>query len=209
MKRKVLQKSTLKNWRTSNGRSKIIAVAGVHSGVGVTHSVLLIANYLRRQKLKVAVVELNGSRHLTRIEQAYEGIGFDSMTTETFKIKQVTYFKNIHKNQLIELYKLNYEVIILDMGVGLSDYAEDYQMADLSLSIGQTSDWKRDELTEFFIGRQQWIGQRTRWLLPFATKGEVKEFSRNHEQKAYGLDFIHDPFVKSKVIDQQLEKLFR
>lgn len=209
MKQKILQKNILKNWQKASGRSKVIAVAGVHTGVGVTHSVILIANYLRRQKLKVAVVEINGCRHLERIERAYEGMGFDGMTTETFKIKQVTYYKNIHKNQLIELYKLNYDVIILDMGQRLSDHAEDYQMADVPILIGQTVDWKREELTEFLIKWQQWIGERTRWLMPFATEGEVKEFRRNHDQKAFRLNFIHDPFVKSKVIDQQIEKLFR
>ena len=209
MKRKVLQKNILKNWQKGSGRSKVIAVVGVHAGVGVTHSVLLIANYLRRQKLKIAIIELNGSRHLERIERAYEGMGFDSMATESFRIKQVTYYKNIQKNQLIELYKLNYDVIILDIGQRLNDHAEDYQMADVPIIIGQTVDWKREELNEFLIKWQQWIGERTKWLMPFATEGEVKEFSRNNDQKAYGLDFVHDPFVKSKVIDQQLEKLFR
>jgi len=209
MKPKVLQKTILRNWQKGSGRSKVIAIAGVQSGVGVTHSAILIANFLRRQRLKVAIVELNGSRHLERIEQAYEGLGFDGVSTEDFKIKGVTYFKHCQKNQLIERYKLNYDVIILDMGQSLCDYGEDFQMADLPILIGQTAEWKREELTEFLIRWQLWIGLRTRWLLPFATEKEVKEFSQGSDQKAYGLGYIHDPFLKSKTIDQVLEKLFR
>lgn len=208
MRQRKLLKITSNVWRKNKGRSKVVAAIGVSPGSGVTHSVILMANYLRRQRLKVAVIELSGNRHYERIEKAYEGRGFDPITTDHFKIKQVYYHKNIHKNQLIQLYSANYDVIILDIGNEVSQYIEDFQMADLPVIISHTSDWKREEINAFMIRWHQLLVQQTRWLLPFATAKDVREFTRQQGQKGCALGFIRDPFVKDKLIDAQLQKLF-
>ena len=208
-----MQKAFLKKvsavLQKNNGRSRIIAVAGVSPGVGTTHSVLLLANYLRRQRLKVGVVELGNKGHLEQIEKAYEGMGFEPGASDSFKIKQVTYHKQVTGGGLMSLYKASFDVLILDIGSDLNTYGDDFQMADLSLVIGQTTDWKQQEISTFLIGWNHLLGPRSKWLLPFADEEEVRTFSRQHGQRGQCLGYCHDPFVKDKTIDRQLASLLQ
>lgn len=190
------------------GRCRIIAVAGVSSGVGTTHSVLMMANYLRRQRLKVGVAELGEKRHFEQVEKAYEGMGFDPSLTEHFRIKQVTYHKCVGKDNLMALYRMDYDVLLLDMGHRLNAYADDFQMADLSVIVAQLSEWKLEEISTFVIAWDQLLDKRTRWLLPFAAAADAREFDKRYSQRGLPIGFSRDPFVRDKVVDRQFQKLF-
>lgn len=205
---KTTLKRSLKDLHKGSGRTKVIAVAGVSTGVGVTHTALLLANFLRRYRLKVAFVEMNPSGHLARIEKAYEGMGFDTATTTNFVVKQVTYHKNRVQNQLPALYQQNYDVVIVDLGSDFHQHAETFQLADYPLMVGQLTDWKRPDIDGFIIRYNQWLSDRTRWVLPFASPRDVKEFSRRQDSLCLALPFTGDPFASNKTIHQQLAKLF-
>jgi len=208
MKSKLSLKNKLTNLRKGKGRSHVVAVVGVAPGVGVTHSVLLMANCLRRQRLKVAVVELSGNRHLEAVEGSYEGKGFDASSTEAFVIKGVTYFKSVQRHQLMEVCQQHFDVVLLDIGTNLSPYLEDFQMADYQFMVGRLIDWKVQEIYAFAIRHSQWLNDRSKWLLPFAGKHEVKEFVNEGYGSGLGLGFLSDPFVRSTEIDNQVIQLF-
>ncbi len=188
-------------------RASTIAVGGVSSGVGTTHSVIMMANHLRRQRLKVGVAELGAKHHFAEIEKAYEGMGFDPSSTQAFTIKGVAYHKQVNKDSLIELYKARYDVLILDIGNDFSTYSEDFQMADRSYITAALTEWKRDEIRGFMVKWRHIIGDRTKWLLPFATTDEIREFGRLQSCRGVGLGFLHDPFVRDKYIEKQLDQL--
>lgn len=205
---KQVSKSNLKALRKGKGRTKVIALAGTSYGVGVTHTAILLANCLRRHRLNVAIVEMNGSRHFESIEKAYEGMGFDPTSTEAFQIKGVTYYKAFRQNQLHELYQRPYDLVILDLGNDLHTFSEVFRMADYQVLVGRLTDWKEQEISEFAIRFSQVMGERTRWFIPFALAKEVKLFKKQYGYKAYPLDFSRDPFANNSVISQQLIQLF-
>lgn len=194
--------------RKGKGRSHIVAVAGVAPGVGVTHSVIAMANALRRQRLKVAVVELSGHGHFEAIESAFEGKGFNGALTEDFAIKGVTYYKQARRHHLLEVCQMTYDVVILDIGTNVSMYTEDFRMADYQMVVGRLVDWKLEEIATFAIRHRQWLNERTKWLLPFATKKEVKDLISQGYKGSVGFDYLRDPFVRSVAIDQQIIQLF-
>lgn len=208
MKSKISLKNNLTNLRKGKGRSNIVAIVGVTPGVGVTHSVLMMANCLRRQRLKVAVVELSGHRHLEAVERAYEGKGFDPSSTEAFVIKGVTYFKQVQRHQLLAICQQYYDVVLLDIGTNLDPYVEDFRMADYQFMVGRLIDWKVEEIRAFVIRHSQWLSDRAKWLLPFASKHEVKQFVDEGNKSGVGLAFSSDPFVRSIEIDNQIIQLF-
>lgn len=207
MKRKPILGTSLK--RRRNEKGKIIAIAGVVRGVGVTHTTIMLANYLSRERYKVAVVELNPHGHFGKIEKAYEGIHFDSSLTSKFKIKGVVYYKSVTKEQLIRLYQEEYNYIILDIGSDVEAYSEEYRRADLPFIIARTSEWKLDEIEAFRYSQGVLMTNRCQWILPFAKPNEVKELSKKIEMSCMAIGFIGDPFIKSKEIDQQLAKIIK
>ncbi len=208
MKSKLSLRNRLTVLRKGKGRSKVVAVAGVASGVGVTHSVMAMANCLRRGRLKVAVVELSGNRHFEAIERSYEGKGFDASSTEDFVIKSVTYYKQVKRHRLLEICQENYDVVLMDIGTNVSPYIEDFRMADYQIVVGRLIDWKVQEIYAFAIRNSGWLNDRSKWLLPFASKGEVKEMINEGYGVCVSFDFLKDPFVRSVETDNQVIQLF-
>lgn len=208
MKSKLSLRNRLIDLRKGKGRSKMVALAGVAPGVGVTHSVMAIANCLRRGGLKVAVVELSGNRHFEAVERSYEGQGFDASSTEDFVIKSVTYYKQVRRQRLLEVCQQNYDVVLMDMGTNISSYIEDFRMADYQIVVGRLIDWKVEEIYAFALRNSEWMNNRSKWLLPFASKGEVKELINEGYGGCVGFGFLKDPFVRSVEIDNQVIQLF-
>lgn len=208
MKSKISLKNKLTVLRKGKGRSNVVAVVGVASGVGVTHSVISMANALRRQRLKVAVVELSGNRHFEALEVAFEGRGFNGSLTEDFVIKGVTYYKQAQRQRLLEVCQLNYDVVLLDIGTNIQVYLEDFRMADHQIVVARLIDWKLQEIYAFSIRNSQWLNERTKWLLPFASKRDVKGLVNEGYKRSVGFDYLRDPFVRSVAIDNQVIQLF-
>lgn len=194
--------------RKNNGRSYTVAVMGVSSGVGVTHSVLYLANYLRRCRLKVAVVELNQQHHFREIEGAYEGIGFNPASTESFRIKGVHYYKSMSRESMLSLYQQGYDVILLDIGWRMAALIDDIQLADLPLVVARMSDWKRHEIDAFIAKYGHVLPKRSQWLLVHGDLKDKKAFENHHHYKSHCLVNASDPFAKDRTYDACLEALF-
>ncbi|MDF1616893.1 hypothetical protein [Petrocella sp. FN5] len=188
-------------------KSKVIAVTGVARGIGVTHFCIMMAYYLAKQRRKVALVELNDTGHFGKIEKAYEGLHHDIMSTESFNIKGVTYYKGTSKEKLMDLYQADYHYILLDIGEGIKNYAEEHKRADIPLVIGHVSDWKIDEVDDFRIRYSMLMTKRCKWLFPDGKKDELLELGRKIGMTFHTIPYCVDPFVRKKVTQDHMKRI--
>jgi hypothetical protein len=185
----------------------VIAVTGVAKGVGVTHFCIMIAYYLAKQRRKVALVELNDTGHFGRVEKAYEGLYHDVMLTDTFTIKGVTYYKATSKEKLMDLYQGDYHYIVLDIGEGIKNHAEEHKRADIPLVMGHVSDWKIQEVEDFRARYSMLMSQRCKWLFPDGKKDEMKELGKKMEMAYHKVPYCVDPFIRTKETQEYMKNI--
>ncbi len=198
------QNQDLKASLSRGDRAYVIAITAVSAGAGVTHQAIMLANFIRRNGLKTAVVELNNSRAFARLEEAlgYEG------ELDSFKFKGVDYIKNIDKNSLDRVLDSDYDVIIFDMSVHFRKYRDVFLRADIPVVMIRYSDWNLAELDEFILENQDFISDRIRWMAAFIDEKDVSFLSKKYKRRFYLSPFLKDAFVKDDRLDVAFNRLF-
>ncbi len=180
---KVIEKSKTEKSKTKkrfhlSGMS--IAVSGLRRGVGLSHTALLIAYSLKELGIKrVAFVEGK--------EEGDLGDFFDyfGLHGRSPVLKGVTYFKDIEDF----IPKINdFDVVIYDMGTfDLAHRKSHYKMANHKIIVAEGCPYKRRGLIKF-TKLYTSILSTERYVLPLATKSQVRDFSKFMEvDKVYSL----------------------
>lgn len=176
-------------------------------GVGVTHTCILLANYLSKQRGKISLIEFNKTNHFQNIEKGYEGLHYKPEQTNNFNIKGVTYYKQVSKNQLIELLSQSKDYIILDMGNECGESFNEFLRADIQLVVAHSNDWKIDELYNFYYKNKERLVKEIIWCIPFATKEDIKDIKKIVKGKVVPIPYHNDPYVKNKNITNAISKI--
>lgn len=88
---------------TLNGGTRVIALTGASSGVGVTHTAIAISHYLERQNFKVAVIEMSPrSQSFARIQQIAQA-GKPVPAGRQFAVDGVHYWKQSGRADILSL----------------------------------------------------------------------------------------------------------
>lgn len=209
MRSKTLLKSIKSNLQSHPHKPKMIVIAGVAPGVGVTHTAILLGNYLRRLRLKVAIVEGNPSGAFSRLEESFEGSSYEALEGQQFSIKRVDYYKSYSAQTMGEVENTNYDVIIIDVGHQARSFKQVFKLADYPMVVGQSVDWKRYEHKLFLESNKDLLNKRVSWILPFAGSRDLKELRRLVGCPCYQIGYNPDPFIKIAEVDNKLRKVFR
>lgn len=120
--------------------SKKIVLAGLKRGAGVTHISILLATYFREvQGAKTAIIEWNKQGDFTRLEEIMYGY-----TKDCFTIHGIDYFRYCDKNKLRDFIYMNYNYIILDLGVEIKNNEELIENCEEKLFIGNLQYWEQE-----------------------------------------------------------------
>lgn len=196
----------LTQFKTSD-RALIVTVAGIEPNVGVTHLSIMLASYLVKQHLKVAVVECNKSRDFSVIEQLYEGTNYDGTSTTQFKINGITYYKDCVMGDIVKLCQHNYDVVVLDVGSEITSWYEEIMRSDKPLFVGFFNDWKRENTMDFVVRYSDLMGKRSKLLLRTEDKSMLKEAKKASGIRTYPIPCQEDPFVRNKLSAEYLQRL--
>ncbi|NLD49027.1 MAG: serine/threonine protein kinase, partial [Clostridiaceae bacterium] len=124
-----------------------IAILGVSQGVGVTHTAIMLANFLC-SRYKTAILELNHSGAFKEICTIVEVV--KNSDSKFFKYRGVDYYWNIDYQEFISRYKEDYEFLVLDCGSYQDMYEiNEFLRADVRIAIGHAIDWKINEIRSF------------------------------------------------------------
>lgn len=198
------QKTHIKNLIKNREKSFVIAVAGTSSGVGSTHQSILVANFLRRLGVKVALAECNNSNAFAGIEKSIAYKASDN----NFTFKGVHFFKNTTKEELDFIKNQNFQAVVLDIGKNIKKYRNSFVNSDLAIVITRISEWKMDEIENFRDNNAEILMDRIKWLALYSTFIERSEIKKRFGIKAYSLPFIKDAFSKNKENEKAIESLF-
>lgn len=206
MKPKDLLKKNLRSSKVQS-RASIITVAGIESNVGCTHFSIMLAHYLCKERLKVAILECNRKQDFARIEKAYEGSDFDSTLTKSFKVRGITYYKETQPADLNIRYQESFDYIILDMGHDFKAYKDDIVRADFPYFIGYYNDWKGYKYERFVAEFDDLLTSRSKLLINMGDKEDVNTLSKYAGQMCFHIPFAKDPFVRSKAHLESFNKI--
>lgn len=172
-----------------------IGIIGVNSGIGVTHTSLLFAQYLNQLKQKTALVELNSTGAFQSIQRAYEGSHL-TLEDRDFHMKGVHYYKHHESIHLLNILSKSYDYVIMDIGSCESPYFDEFLRSDRSIVIGHAIEWKREELIDFWNHHKN-ESNASKWMfcILFSNKQEVKELNKHLNKKVYLIPFHPDPFI--------------
>lgn len=124
----------------NNVVSKKIVLAGLKRGAGITHISILLATYFREvQGAKTAIIEWNKQGDFTRLEEIMFGY-----TKDCFTIHGIDYFRYCDKNKLRDFIYMNYNYIILDLGVEIKNNEELIENCEEKLFIGNLQYWEQE-----------------------------------------------------------------
>lgn len=180
-----------------------VGFIGVASGVGVTHNVVMMANLLSK-KYRVAVVELNTSKHFREIGKTVEDK--KRLVDNHFKYQKVDYYWDIPFADFVSRYRDSVDIVILDFGAvnAVRDIYE-FIRCDYRFVCAHGVDWKIREIESFYQKMSKydssnyWI-----YLIPFLDKKAIKDISKRGELNMVAVPFNMNPFEPG----QDVKKIF-
>ncbi|WP_105617924.1 hypothetical protein [Vallitalea okinawensis] len=200
------KKSKSKKRRYMNWDSGVISVIGVSHGVGVTHTCIILANYLKEKK-KVAVIESNDHKHFMEI--FHHKMKRNEFQKDVYN--NVHYFWNIDLVQFWTHFRHDYDYVIIDTGVYEDLYDLDvFLRSDKKIILTHGVDWKLKELYQFYPlslkydPKNQWI-----YCIPFLERKYIKDIDHIINNKIFTIPFQMDPFKPSKDVCEVLKDILR
>lgn len=180
-----------------------IGVIGVSNCTGVTHTCIMLAQYLSN-KGKVAIIELNSSKHFLEICLITDDE--NNIENKHFVHNKVNFFWDIDYGHFLTLHREQYDFILLDLGSynGLKGI-EEFVRADLRLVVAHGMDWKIKEIKAFYkMTREYDPNNGWKYLLPFMDQKAMKEIKAWSKSPTYPVPYNMNPFVLS----QETKKVF-
>ena len=173
-----------------------IALMGIDTRVGTTHTAIMMAHYLSTSKQRVALLECMRSEAFYRIRSIFDGEPL-RRSGEHFTIQGVDYYPYLESRSLIPLLHADYDAIVLDLGVygEASIYAE-FLRANLSFVVASGAEWRQEDLSDFMrrIGLAQ-NAASFKGLIPLATQQTIRDMEQNAVvPQLHAIPYHVDPF---------------
>ncbi|OPA74657.1 hypothetical protein BVG16_23145 [Paenibacillus selenitireducens] len=187
----ITESSSGTRWRGTG----TIALTGVDTGTGTTHSAILLAYYLASEKQRIAIIEGIPSQAFRRIHEVYEG-GSVEDSDAMFTIRGVDYYPFSHTRNFVSLLHHGYDTLILDLGVSDGGVHEEFLRANLSIIVASGAEWRQPDLIRFAASMSEYR-ESSRWVyfIPLAASQTIKDVMKaTNQSNVHGIPYHSDPF---------------
>lgn len=172
----------------------VIALVGTINRIGTTHTAISIANILKNDNFRVAVLELHNSNNLNTIKNAYEDV---QEHKDYFSLNGVDYFPFSNDLNFLDVYQEDYNYMILDMGVYSSCNLDEYKRANVKIVVSGVKDWELTDL-EIILRSGDSI-YKNNYLFTFSDTETFEMIKGNMDQlKCFLSPFNPNPFKNLK-----------
>lgn len=179
---------------------KKIALTGTRAGVGVTHTGILLAEFLKEQTgLNVAFAEQNQHGDVERLENAVYGC-----TRGSFTFRGIDYYSFRESERAFN--EKRYHYLILDFGVQKKKNQEAIKQCSEKIVAGTVSLWEQQaylQAIEYF--RAGGMEEREKYVVTLGEKRVLSKMEKMLRQKIYFLGY--QPL--GTVLSRQAEEFFR
>lgn len=193
--------------------TRVVAVMGVSSGSGTTHTAICIAHYLARVFNKVAIVEMTmDAASFARIQQVVEGKrSLTKQQERRFTVEDVDYYRQTPRANMIALLGGSYNFVVMDLGsYHENDRLEEFLRADLPILVGWGSEWRMQDMSDVINSLSRYPQNKWIYCLPLAPLDAVQRLRKQlNSTKVYSLPVHLDPFDRSDQTDKVMDQLFQ
>ncbi|CAH0121167.1 serine/threonine-protein kinase [Paenibacillus sp. MSJ-34] len=188
----------------------VVAVGGVSKGVGTTHTAIVIAHYLARRKVRVAIRECGGEEAFARIESAYEGLDGQFQPTERFAVNGVEYIKGHADLDMQSMLAEGYDFLVLDLGnVCESNDLSEFFRANFPIVVASGAEWRQQDLRRFLQRYGDKEKGNWKYFIPLANRRTVRDIQKSFQLRSVtALPFHPDPFAAGIETNQRLDAVF-
>lgn len=191
----------------------VIAILGVASGLGTTHTSLAMSSLLA-QKGSAAWVDFSpNSLVYDRIRSMlYSQITTVPYTDEqsAFSWKGVHYWKRPVNGEMANLLRGDYQFVVLDLGTGEYEGAlDEFKYSDMPFLIASGADWRLEEVLLWLKKKRITPEMNWRVGLPLAEHSSAQLLQAAiGTHKVYGLPFQQDPFKPRGKLIEVINEMF-
>lgn len=175
--------------KESRKASKKIALTGTKPGVGVTHTGILLAEFLKETKgAKVAFLEKNHHGDIEQLERMIYGY-----SREFFAFRGIDYYK-----ESSQVEEEAYDYLILDFGVQSKKNQYEIKQCREKVLVGTLNLWEWQEYLKAAEYFQKLSEDKTgKYIISFGNPKCVSKMEKNLKQKLYllGQQSMEMPFT--------------
>lgn len=194
-------------------KAMVIAILGVASGLGTTHTSFAVSSLLA-QKGATAWVDFSPD---SSVYERIRSMLHTQITTvaskdeiSAFSWKGVHYWKRPIHGKMADLLRGDYQFVVLDLGVGEYEGAlDEFKYSDMPILITSGADWRLEDLLVWL--RRKRLQPETNWRvgLPLAERSTVQLLQTAiGTDKIYGLPFQQDPFKPKGKLVEEINEMF-
>lgn len=179
-----------------------IALVGTKPGVGVTHTGILTAEYLKEKMgARTAFVEVNHHGHMEQMERIVYGY-----SSPVFSFHGIDYYKNMGNDSLSKLFKQSYNYLILDFGTQKKKEEEALKQCDRKILVGSLNMWEWQEYIKGAKHFEDFLTEKdSRYLVSFGEQKVISKMEKTLQKKIYvlGNQPLNEP------LSQRAEQFFQ
>lgn len=193
----------------AKGKKCVVGIAGVHQGVGTTHTAIMVANYLTRYKKQNCVaIEMNESEDFLQLQCATSNlVGYEE--DRQFGLMGVTYIRSETETGLIARLNEDYDCYIIDFGVLTQRNQNEFLRCDVKLAIGSLAEWKRHRFHSFVHANRQLHGfSNWKFCMVFGQDRDMAIDGRELKLLLHGVGYNPDPFILNSETVRLFHRLF-
>ena len=180
----------------------LIGLAGTHERIGVTHSTIILANYLRKKGYLVALIDRAEKPTFMDIEESFDC----ESKKDFFTLDGVDYYRN---GDVEEIKGKGYNFILIDFGEYLKRDLPLFEKCDLCLIIAGAKPWEVEKTTNVFQNTLEEELKEYHYYFNFVSE-DLKEEVRAGMgilQSVHFLKYAEDPFNSFEFPD--IDEIFK
>jgi DNA-binding NarL/FixJ family response regulator len=192
-----------------------VAVASAASGIGATHTALMIASFLAQRKNTVALLEACTRPRLLvacgileategKLEKSWRFGNLDifPLTTDPDVVPDVLEVQKTYEERLQQI-RNRYEYVVIDIGEpAFSGAWTELSRASLAVLVASAAPWRWTDLRPFIQKFSDF-----ELVLAAPSEGMLKMFRRDTGLEALSIPYSPDPFNLPKEAEEVMEKL--
>ncbi len=194
-------------YKGNKGGPRIIGIAGIGRGTGVTHTVLMLANYLQgAEGRQTAVLEWNDHKDFYRFGSICTGQGGDR---SCYRIQDVNYYPQADGSRLAECLEAGYQQILIDFGaMGKMTYVELMRCSSVWLLMS-FSEWQMEAFWEFVKSKESPKQRSWQYFTVFGSEESRKEWNKRRNPKIWRIPLSVDAFTVTRQFMEWAEPTLR
>lgn len=109
--------------------------------------------------------------------------------------------------EISSLKEKGHQILIVDFGVYQPEFLTTINNLDIKFIVTRGEEWKVNELYYLLNSQEQADFYNWKIIVPFGVKEELKEIRRETKKKVSSFFFYKDPFLWTKELKNEIEKI--